>query len=101
MFKTTKDLLTGVRMKPVGRNRNDLWAAWKEPVAMLRDVCVSAELRMRHPLGSACFLNVSSTFSFFFSVFFFPLNYSCWCEKQVGSVKANSCYILSRKGGNM
>lgn len=36
----------------------------------------------------------SSEFSFFFS-----LNRSCWCENQVGSVKANSCYILGRQGG--
>lgn len=34
-----------------------------------------------------------------FSFFFFLLNHSCWCENQVGSVKANSCYILGRQGG--
>lgn len=27
------------------------------------------------------------------------LNHLCWCEKQVSSVKANSWYILGRKGG--
>lgn len=34
------------------------------------------------------------------SFLLFFLNYLCWCEKQVGSIKANSCYILGRKGGN-
>lgn len=57
-------------------------------------LCLSAGMcRWRHhgfrSVGM-CFLRV---------FFFFSLNHSCWCENQVGSVKANSCYILGRQGG--
>lgn len=83
-------------MKPVGRNCNHLWAAapLEKPVAVLRTVCLSAGMCrwMHHGLRAVgmCFLRV---------FFFFSLNRSCWCENQVGSVKANSCYILGRQGG--
>lgn len=73
MFKTTKDLLTDVRMKPVGRNRNDLWAAWKEPVAMLRDVCERGAAEADAPtIGIRVFpQRFLKVFFLFFWFFFF------------------------------